>query len=409
MLVTGHAEKDAQYYDDIFSRDYNEQTRDFLYNRVFEKLLTLNNPRVLEVGCGTGYLARMIIEQNIPYRGFDFSSEAVKKALKFSPKGNFKVGDAYLHESYLPTDYNAVICMEVLEHVDDFALLKNLPAGVHFVATVPDFDDVAHVRLYTDPERDIRQRYARYMDVQEILDFPCFNPAREKNVHIYMFCAVVKENEFNKEITSTKSLTLKKPEEQDINDEKIKLNIGCANEIRPGWVNVDTRPGDGVQVVTDFDGCDHTPLPYEDDSVDEINCSWTLARVTNILPLMQELYRIAKNDTRATFTVPYGSSDDAWEDPTLVRRFFLKSFNYFSQNLLVPGGNTYGGDWSPETIDLFVAADKYKGKDPEDTIKDIEQCRNVVTLMKVVLRAVKPARPPGEGPPDKPQYRILPA
>ena len=409
MLVTGHAEKGAEYYDDIFSRDYNEQTRDFLYNRVFEKLLKLKNPSVLEVGCGTGYLARMIIEKNIPYRGFDFSSEAVKKALKFSPNGNFEVGDAYLRESYFPVDYNVVICMEVLEHVDDFALLKKLPAGVQFIATVPDFDDIAHVRLYTDPDRDIRQRYAPYMDIQEILDIPCFNPARTKNVHIYMFSGIVKENEFNKEITPAKSLTLKKPEEENPENTTVRLNIGCSNEIKPEWINIDSASGDGVQIVANLDGCDHTPLPYDDNSVDEINCSWTLARINNILPLMQELHRIAKHDARATFTVPYGSSDDAWEDPTLVRRFFLKSFNYFSQGLLMPGGNTYQGDWSPESVDLYVPADKYKGKNPEDVIKDIEQCRNVATLMKAVLRAVKPARQPGEGPPDKPQYHILPA
>ncbi len=409
MLVTGHAEKGAEYYDDIFSRDYNERTRDFLYNRVFEKLLKLKDPRVLEVGCGTGYLARMIIEKNIPYRGFDFSSEAVKKALKFSPNGNFQVGDAYLRESYIPVDYNVVICMEVLEHVDDFALLKNLAAGVQFIATVPDFDDIAHVRLYTDPDRDIRQRYAPYMDVQEIMDIPCFNPARGKNVHIYMFSGIVKENEFNKEITPAKSLTLKKPEEASPQKTAVRLNIGCSNEIKPEWINIDSVSGDGIQIVADLDGCDHTPLPYDDNSVDEIHCSWTLARINNILPLMQELHRIAKDDARATFTVPYGSSDNAWEDPTLVRRFFLKSFNYFSQRAISSVGNTYRGDWSPETIDLFVAVDKYKGKNPEDVIKDIEQCRNVVTLMKVVLRAVKPARLPEEGPPDKPQYHILSA
>lgn len=409
MLVTGHAEKGAQYYDDIFSRDYNEQTREFLYKQVFDRLQSLENPRVLEIGCGTGYLARMIIEKDIPYRGFDFSGEAIRKALQFSPKGNFRVADAYRPESYLPVDYNAVVCMEVLEHVDDIMLLKNLPAGVHFIGTVPDFDDIAHLRLYTEPDRDIKQRYAPYLDVREIMDIPCFNPARKKNVHIYMFSGVVKEHGGNVASATAKGLILKKGGRTKVEAKILKVNLGCSNEIKPGWVNIDTGRGENVDVVFDFDKCGKKPLPYEDDTVDEINCAWTLARVTSVLPLMQELHRVARNGSRATFIVPYGSSDNAWEDPTLVRRFFLKSFLYFSQASLAPGNSVYQGDWRPETIELFVDTTKYKNSKAEEIARDIERCRNVVTLMKVVLTAVKPARAPGEGPPDKPLYRIMPA
>ncbi len=408
MLVTGHAEKGADYYDEIFSRDYNEQTREFLYKKVFDKLLSLEHPRVLEIGCGTGYLARMIIEKGVPYRGFDFSGEAIQKALRFSPGGDFKVADAYRRESYFPVDYDTIICMEVLEHVDDFNLIKNLPAGVHFIATVPDFDDVAHLRLYTDPERDIKQRYAPYMDVREIWDIPCFNPARRKNVHIYMFSAIIKDHEANRGIPTTKSLTVKKARPLKADAKALKLNIGCIHEIKPGWVNIDDVPGDGVDVTADLNNCDCCRLPFEDDSVDEINCFWTPARVVKILPLMEELHRIARNNALATFIVPYGSSDNAWEDPTLVRRFFLKSFNYFSQTYLAAGNEVYRGDWRPETVELYVDSAKYINRKAEDVARDIELCRNVVTQMKVVMTAVKPARTPGGAPPDEPVYRILP-
>lgn len=37
---------------------------------------------------------------------------------------------------------------------------------------------------------------------------------------------------------------------------------------------------------------------------------------------MEELHRIAKQDAIFTCRVPYGSSDDAYEDPTHVRQFF---------------------------------------------------------------------------------------
>lgn len=409
MLETGHAEKGADYYDDIFRRDYNEQTREFLYNQVFTKLRSLNNPRVLEIGCGTGYLARMIIEKNIPYRGFDFSGEAIKKASRLNPEGDFRVADAYRPESYLPVDYNVVICMEVLEHVDDNALLKNLPSGVHFIGTVPDFDDVAHLRLYTDPERDIKQRYASYMDVCDILKIPCFNPAQKKNVHIYMFSGVIMESGADRRITAAKGLTLKKAGDAKPEANALRLNIGCSHEIKAGWVNIDSCPADNVDLVIDLEMCGSSCLPYESNSVDEIYSFWMPARIKNILPLMQELHRIAKNNARATFLVPYGSSDNAWEDPTLVRRFFLKSFLYFSQACLTPGTGNYHGDWRPEIIELAVESVKYKNGNVEDIAKDIEQCRNIVSLMKVEMTAVKPARIAGAGPPDKPLYRIVPA
>lgn len=45
----------------------------------------------------------------------------------------------------------------------------------------------------------------------------------------------------------------------------MKLHIGCGNVILPGWVNCDTRPLPGVDVV-----CDAWQLPFETGEADEI-------------------------------------------------------------------------------------------------------------------------------------------
>ena len=66
----------------------------------------------------------------------------------------------------IPTDVDALICCEVLEHVDDpSAILTAIrgrlaPDGLAFVSTVANLEALDHVYLYTDPEhirREIRE------------------------------------------------------------------------------------------------------------------------------------------------------------------------------------------------------------------------------------------------------------
>jgi 2-polyprenyl-3-methyl-5-hydroxy-6-metoxy-1,4-benzoquinol methylase len=117
----------------------------------------------LEIGCGLGDLGQLVIERGYPYRGFDFSPEAIQQCRRRFPEGGFRVGDAYEAASYHPQDYNVVIALEVLEHVDDFRVMENIPPGVRIIASVPNYNDVAHLRLYQDPQRDIAERFCPYM------------------------------------------------------------------------------------------------------------------------------------------------------------------------------------------------------------------------------------------------------
>jgi len=178
-------------------------------------------------------------------------------------------------------------------------------------------------------------------------------------------------------------------------DEKAKrLHLGCGRTILPGWVNLDLTAGPGVDVVADLDKCATAPLPFESDYFDEFLAAHLLEHLRNPLPFMQELHRIAKAGAKAVFRVPYGSSDDAAEDPTHVRLCFLNTFGYFSQPFYWRADYGYRGDWRTSIIRLKVSKKRYAGRRPPEVMDDVMNLRNVVREMLAELVAVKPIRPP---------------
>ncbi|MEW6013869.1 MAG: SEC-C metal-binding domain-containing protein [Candidatus Zixiibacteriota bacterium] len=168
MHLTGNPEKASGYYDEIYARGYNTGGYYPLYRQVLRMVNQIPEPRVLEIGCGVGDLAKILIENDIPYRGFDFSEKAVECAKNLCPTGNFIVGDAYERSCYHPEDYNIAIALEVLEHLDDFRVIENIPEGVELIASVPNYYDTAHLRLYQDPQRDIIERFRPYLKVSHV-------------------------------------------------------------------------------------------------------------------------------------------------------------------------------------------------------------------------------------------------
>ena len=118
----------------------------------------------------------------------------------------------------------------------------------------------------------------------------------------------------------------------------MKLDLGCGTRKTPGFVGVDTRQFEGVDVVCDLST---QRWPFEDASVDEVVCSHMLEHipgksiktVVNVdfvkhtvetkevvtLPrshFFNELARVMKKGARATITTPAWASGRAYGDPT---------------------------------------------------------------------------------------------
>ena len=98
------------------------------------------------------------------YTGLDFSSVAVEMAQARTRRSRFRVGDVRKPDTYEGLDYDAVICMEVLEHIEeDLAVLSCFRAGTRCLLTVPNFPWRSHVRHF-DSEASVSQRYGEFFD-----------------------------------------------------------------------------------------------------------------------------------------------------------------------------------------------------------------------------------------------------
>lgn len=182
---------------------------------------------------------------------------------------------------------------------------------------------------------------------------------------------------------------------QESSGTPLRVNLGCGRDVIEGWKNVDIVPTPGVDVVADVS----RSRPFDEDSVDAFHASHVLEHVPAILPFMENCWRMARPGALFMARVPYGSSDDADEDPTHVRRFFLGSFGYFGQPYYWRADYGYRGDWRVKGLTLRFGRNTFAepivaGPATPTQLWTVMHYRNIVTEMAVVLEAVKPAREP---------------
>jgi 2-polyprenyl-3-methyl-5-hydroxy-6-metoxy-1,4-benzoquinol methylase len=138
-----------------------------LYRKVLELCEREEMRSVLEVGCGSGVLAEMLIAAGIAYAGFDFSAVAIEKAGQRNRGGQFFVADATEPRSY-DIPHQGIVCCEVLEHVEaDLKTIGRWRPGAVCVCSVPNFDYPTHVRLFRS-ESEVRRRYGGLLDIKSI-------------------------------------------------------------------------------------------------------------------------------------------------------------------------------------------------------------------------------------------------
>ena len=75
-----------QVFDDMYQTFINYQEEFECYSSI---LLDNNTTSVLEIGCGTGHLAKLFIDSNLHYKGLDLSQDMIDISKKRNPSGDF--------------------------------------------------------------------------------------------------------------------------------------------------------------------------------------------------------------------------------------------------------------------------------------------------------------------------------
>lgn len=184
----------------------------------------------------------------------------------------------------------------------------------------------------------------------------------------------------------------------------MKLNIGCGHDKREGYINLDKEPGVG-DFTFDLNTIPFKELPWDDNTFEEIYASHIIEHLSHPLDIFEELWRVAKPDCKLIVRVPYGSSDNAWEDPTHVRPYFLQSFAYFSQCAYGKADYGYLGDWQMTDRKLVIgdrfSVDEWATRLP-DLLEIVTYNRNIVEEFICEMVAVKPRRAAGTTSPGVP-------
>lgn len=173
-----------------------------------------------------------------------------------------------------------------------------------------------------------------------------------------------------------------------------RLNVGCGSNPLEGFINLDGPWQPKADVHHDLETCGINDLPFQANVFDEILMVHTIEHISNLLPLMQELYRVAAPGCILGIRCPHGASDDADEDPTHVRRLFPRSFAAFGQPYYFKADYGYRGDWRCDTVRLLVRRARFQALDKDQMARALSTERNVATEMIAQLEAVKPARTP---------------
>jgi hypothetical protein len=149
----------------------------------------------------------------------------------------------------------------------------------------------------------------------------------------------------------------------------LKLNLGCGKSKLEGYLGVDRRSFEGVDVVTDL----LDPWPWETNSVSDIHMSHVLEHFTGPqrVYIFNEMYRVLVPDGKAHIITPYWASNRAYGDfthqwpPVSEMLYYYLSQEWRSAN--APDNDIL---WNPEGYACDFAVTWGYGLHPEITLKN---------------------------------------
>jgi SAM-dependent methyltransferase len=106
----------------------------------------------------------------------------------------------------------------------------------------------------------------------------------------------------------------------------MKINLGAGNDIKPGYINHDLVYLPGIDVVHNLN---QYPWPWKDGIASEIIVKDVLEHLDELIPALEEIYRILSPSGIAFIKVPYWNGWSRHADPTHKRGFHELTFHFF--------------------------------------------------------------------------------
>lgn len=112
-----------------------------------------------------------------------------------------------------------------------------------------------------------------------------------------------------------------------------KLDLGCGPDKREGFIGLDLHDYSSIHPVGEFRVANFESgvLPFCDNSAVALLADSVLEHLHNLIPFMNDCWRVLKKDGTFEVIVPRGGSETSFKDPTHVRFFMEKTFLYFTK------------------------------------------------------------------------------
>lgn len=107
--------------------------------------------------------------------------------------------------------------------------------------------------------------------------------------------------------------------------DEVIVDLGCGTSKVSGAIGIDRLSLPEVDIICNFENS----LPLKSDSVDTLYASHVIEHVSNLIPFMEEIYRVCKPGASVFIVAPYYTSRGAFRDPTHVRFITEDTFQYF--------------------------------------------------------------------------------
>ena len=299
--------------DDIFEREYFEdgtigykEYRDFATHYSTARILMREKPEsVLDIGCGRGYLVKLLEGLGVTAVGMDISKHCWHTRATDSfilwdaTKIPWKIAEGDTYPKIQDKEFDICFSINFLEHIPENKLddvIKEMARvsnrglhGIHMTGT--PFEEL-------DPDLDVTHQISKSKEWWE-----------------NKFKSIVPE--YNVKIEHPRMLEYEKPELQppitlmpQPTDNLVKLNLGSFLDMfYEGWINIDILPLHEFAKAQAYNFLQHdvtTGLPYKDKSVDIIMSNHMLEHITRDdgKKLLAECYRVLKSGGIIRFSVP---------------------------------------------------------------------------------------------------------